>query len=158
MAGLKAVEGVQLALFGPVKAQLSDSSGALTITDNDPLPALALAKAVALSREPAQLGDVVTFTLVLANSGGGAQAVRLRDVLPQGLVGLGLDQTLALPAQASLTRSLLAQVAANAPFGQPITNTASFSLSTASGQASASFLIAPFHLSHSIFLPTIAKE
>ena len=55
-------------------------------------PNLSIEKQVILPNDPAQPGEVVTYTITVHNTGlGEAVDVHVVDILPEGLVGQGLD-------------------------------------------------------------------
>ena len=112
----------------------------LTITDNDAVPNLSIVKTVEAAQDPAKTGDAITYTIVISNSGGGAENVLISDMLPAGINGSNLNQTVTVPANDQIAFTLAATVAGNAPVG-PITNTASFSHSSSTGQASATLAV-----------------
>ncbi|WP_018465109.1 DUF11 domain-containing protein [Calidithermus timidus] len=80
--------------------------------------------------EAAAVGERVTYRLRVGNSGDVAGTVRLRDVLPEGLEGEGLEQTLTLQPGQSQTLELAARLTPQA--GATLTNRAV--LLSASGQ------------------------
>lgn len=80
--------------------------------------------------EAAVVGERVTYRLRVGNSGDVAGTVRLRDVLPEGLEGESLEQTLTLPPGQAQTLELTARLTPQA--GATLTNRAL--LLSASGQ------------------------
>ncbi|RIH86116.1 hypothetical protein Mrose_01890 [Calidithermus roseus] len=80
--------------------------------------------------EAAAVGERVTYRLRVGNSGDVPGSVRLRDVLPEGLEGESLEQTLTLPPGQAQTLELAARLTPQA--GATLTNRAV--LLSASGQ------------------------
>ncbi|GIK42646.1 MAG: hypothetical protein BroJett011_64790 [Chloroflexota bacterium] len=108
-----------------------------------PSPCLTLTKTVQVSQTPLQPGDPLTYTLVLANQGAGnAAGVVITDTLSSYVIGPALNQTVNVAAGESLTFTLAATLSDTAPFGQMITNTAYYSHTSATGQASTAFSVA----------------
>lgn len=134
-------------------------------------PVLALTKTVATGAE-VDLGDVVTYTLSLVNSGAAAATgVALTDALPAGVTfgafvaANGATQTGgvvswngSLAAGASVHIIFTATVNNNnALYGQTITNVASFtSTNDGNGSDSAAFTVKnkPFHM---VYLPLVLR-
>jgi uncharacterized delta-60 repeat protein/uncharacterized repeat protein (TIGR01451 family) len=108
----------------------------------DDISNLTLTKTVQLSNNPIQPGDPLTYTIVVANSGTGtATGVVVSDELPAHIEGSNLNQTVDIAAGASLTFTLNITLSESAPSEEVITNTASFSHSSGSGQDSAVFTV-----------------
>ncbi|MCP4992875.1 MAG: DUF11 domain-containing protein, partial [Gammaproteobacteria bacterium] len=135
-------ETVNITLSAPVNATIVNGTGVLTITDNDASANLVIAKTVELSNTPALAGEPITYTIVVSNSGGGAENVTVSDTLPAYIDGTDLDQTVTVSANQSVIFTINAVVGNNAPVGlTTITNTASFSHSSDTGQATATLVI-----------------
>lgn len=101
---------------------------------------LSIIKTVSLARNPVQPGDVLTYTIVLANSGpANATGVHLVDSLPAGISGTGLNVTTVVTAGAKLTYTLVATAAPQVALGATLTNTAVYSYAFGGDQASAAF-------------------
>ncbi len=130
-----------------------DQAGVLTVTE----PRLALDKTVVTTHNPAELGEVVTYTMTLSNSGDGtATGIVLTDALPTEVTFGGFVQqngatfgsgtvswTGALNASAQTQIVFTATVGVNTSFlGRVVTNTVSMTAANAAGQAaSAAFNI-----------------
>ncbi|RME72637.1 MAG: DUF11 domain-containing protein, partial [Chloroflexi bacterium] len=137
-------ETANVSLSNPTGAAISDGSGLLTITDNDLPPMLVITKTVSTASTPARHGETVTYTIVVANqSATDAPDVSVVDNLPAGVSGTNLNQTVYISASQRLTFTLTASVAGSAPYGGSITNIASFSHVSGSGQDSAVFTVEP---------------
>ncbi|HZY43730.1 MAG TPA: lamin tail domain-containing protein [Anaerolineae bacterium] len=120
--------------------QASGSGSASAVFNVVPaLPSLSLAKAVTTIHVPVKLGDPITYTIVVTNSGpGDAIGVLITDVLPSGVGGANLNQTINISAGQRISFTLAAVVTNNvAYYGKSITNTVSFSHTSGSGAASA---------------------
>jgi uncharacterized delta-60 repeat protein/uncharacterized repeat protein (TIGR01451 family) len=123
-------------------------------------PSLSLTKQVQLSNNPIQPGNSLTYTIVVANNGDGiANGVVITDELPSYINGSNLYQTTDITAGASLTFTVSATLANQAPIGEVITNTAVFSHISGRGQHSAVFKIgnANFGGDMNVYLPIIIK-
>lgn len=105
---------------------------------------LSIAKTVATPHTPVQLGDPITYTVVVTNGGDtGATGVHITDTLPTGVGGSNLDWTGAIAAGEHAAFVLAAEVTTDTAYaGRTIVNTASYSHTSGSGAASASFHIA----------------
>ncbi len=107
-----------------------------------PNPVLGMSKSVALSNDPVEPGDAITYTLVISNSGDGmATDVRITDTLPVGLVGSNVDMTQTIAAGDSYTITVSATVAQDVAASSTITNMATFAHASGSGEASAAFTV-----------------
>lgn len=118
--------------------------------------------AITKSVEPAGVelapGDPITFTIVVANSGGADAAnVRVIDTLPAGVNGTDLDATTTVTANQSVTFTIKGTVALDAPTNTPITNTAGYSYTFGASQASASFTVISSPGSSKVYLPVLLK-
>jgi uncharacterized repeat protein (TIGR01451 family) len=110
--------------------------------DLDVAPNLAITKTVQLSNNPILPGDPLTYTIVVANKGTGiATGVVISDELPAHIEGSNLNQTVDIAAGEGLTFTLNITLSESAPFEEVITNIASFSHSSGSGQDSAVFTV-----------------
>jgi uncharacterized repeat protein (TIGR01451 family) len=121
-------------------AEKASSSHTITTTVSNP-PDLSITKTVAVSgTQPVQLGDPITYTIVVANSGtGDAPNTHITDTLPVGVIGSDLDTTVMVTSGTSLTFTIKAIVALNAPLGVTITNIAYYSQIYGNGQSSIGF-------------------
>jgi uncharacterized repeat protein (TIGR01451 family) len=121
-------------------AEKASSSHTITTTVSNP-PDLSITKTVAVSgTQPVQLGDPITYTIVVANSGtGDAPNTHITDTLPVGIIGSDLDTTVMVTSGTSLTFTIKATVALNAPLGVTITNIAYYSQIYGNGQSSIGF-------------------
>jgi uncharacterized repeat protein (TIGR01451 family) len=122
----------------------SGSSNA-TFSVTPALPLLSIAKSVAAIHAPVKLGDPITYTIMVTNSGpGNAIAVVISDVLPTGVSGANLNQTINISASQRVSFTIAAVVTNNVVYyGKSITNTVAFSHSSGSGSASVAFTIEP---------------
>ena len=115
---------------------------------------LSIKKSVTLPNNPAQPGDSITYTIVVSNSGVlSATNVQVTDTLPNFVSGANLSVTTTISANSLITYTIPASIATNAPFSTTITNTAAYSYSGRSKQASVGFTIQPTP-SLKIVLPT----
>jgi len=129
----------------------SQSTFAEGITDNDSdelditvrAPDLAITKTVEVV-SPVQLGDSVTYTVVVANKGdANAVGVHITDTLPAGVIGGDLDQTVTVNAGEQVEFTIPGTVANDpAYYGATIVNTAYYSHPSGSGFDDASFTVA----------------
>jgi uncharacterized repeat protein (TIGR01451 family) len=109
---------------------------------NEDCASLVITKTVELANPAAPSpGDPITYTIVVANSGGDAENVTVKDSLPVGVDGNSLDWTGTVSAGGTLTFTISASIAPNAGHGMTITNTASFSHTTNSGSDTAAFTV-----------------
>jgi uncharacterized repeat protein (TIGR01451 family) len=130
----------------------SQSAFAEGITDNDSAAlaitvrtlALVITKTVEVPQTPVQLGDPVTYTIVVANRGDAdAVGVHITDTLPAGVTGADLDQTLPINAGEQVEFTIPATVTNDpAYYGATIVNTAYYSHASGSGSDDASFTVA----------------
>ncbi len=100
-------------------------------------PDLAITKTVALSGASAIPGDPITYTIVVANSGGDAENVSVQDFLPGGIDGPPLNWTGTVSGNKSLTFTISANIATDAGYGSTILNTASFNHVSSNGSDTA---------------------
>jgi uncharacterized repeat protein (TIGR01451 family) len=130
-------------------AQFEHSSGSgsssATFSVMPAFPVLSIGKSVSTAHVPVKLGDPITYTLVVTNSGpGNAIGVVMTDVLPSGVSGSNLNQTINISASQRVSFTIAAVVTNNvAYYGKSITNTVVFSYSSGSGSASVAFTIEP---------------
>jgi len=118
-------------------------------------PELSIEKQVQLANDPAQAGDVITYTITVNNTGlGEAVDVHIIDVLPAGLIGDGLDVTVTIASYESVSFVLTATIAADVIPGSEITNTATFTHISGNGESSVVFTIRELY---QIFLPLIFR-
>ncbi len=105
-------------------------------------PSLSITKTVGLTNNPAQRGDPITYTIVVANSGlVDAANVNITDTLPNFVDGSGLNQTVTVTAGESVTFTIPATVANNAPYATTISNTAYYTHTSGGNQSSITFTI-----------------
>ncbi|MCP4537902.1 MAG: DUF11 domain-containing protein [Chloroflexi bacterium] len=120
-------ETVNINLSNAISATIVNATGVLTITNNDPAPVLTISKTVELSGTQAIPGDPITYTIVISNSGGGAEGVTVQDALPAGISGSDLDWSGTVPAFEPLTftiNAVILNIASN--YAVTIINTATF--------------------------------
>lgn len=105
---------------------------------------------------PFQRGTAITYTIVVANNSAiDAPTVHITDTLPGLIGGANLDVITAINAAKSVTYTINATVAANAPLLVKVTNTAYYSHTGGTGQASAAFTVQP---KAKLFLPVVLKQ
>ena len=104
---------------------------------------LNITKTVETAHTPVRLGDLVTYTIVVANEEDkDATGVIISDVLPLGLIGPGLDWVGTISANEQVEFHLQAFVVVDPAFyGQTIQNTAAYSYTDVHGSDSASFSV-----------------
>lgn len=109
-------------------------------------PELSLAKTLEPENGLILPGDPITYTILVSNSGSvDAEGVVITDTLPTYLNGVNLNQVVNISAGESITLTLNATLAHNAPSGKVITNTAFFSHTYSKGQDSVGFVVkAPY--------------
>jgi uncharacterized repeat protein (TIGR01451 family) len=113
---------------------------------------LDISKSIALTHNPAQPGDPITYTIVVRNSTvTDTLNVRITDTLPSGVIGTNLDITRNISGNNAVTITIPATIANNVSSGVVITNTAFFTHSNGGGQASAIFNV-------TILLPNLATS
>jgi uncharacterized repeat protein (TIGR01451 family) len=133
-------------------------------------PQLAINKTVATTHNPAELGDVVTYTLTLSNNGSGpATGVMITDVLPTAVTFGGFAQQNgatfsngAVLWSGSLTAGASATVVFTATvkndrnlYGTDVTNTVQFTSGNGgSGSANTAFAIVQRYF---IYMPLIQR-
>lgn len=101
----------------------------------------------------AQPGDLITYTIVMANHGSTtATNVRITDTLPTSVIGLGLDTRITVTAKQSVLLDIIAIVDDSIPANTPITNTVYYSHPSGSGQSSTSFTFL-----RTVYLPLVLK-
>ncbi len=106
------------------------------------VPDLAMTKTVTLLNNPATPGETITYTIVVANNGlGDADSVTVQDNLPTGVSGSPLDWTGLVTASESLTFTIVATVTAEAGYGTVVSNTASYSHTSGSGNDMVGFTV-----------------
>ncbi len=120
-------------------------------------PELHIAKLVELPRDPVLPGDVVTFTIILSNTGyADAVDVLVTDMIPAGLDCEDFSETVTVPATGELVIiRFTAQVTEDA-WGMTITNTATYEHSSGSGSASVTFTVGPQPV-YELFFAVFAK-
>ncbi len=135
-----------------LKAELSSEHG-MTLTADyvwafttgavPVFPVLSITKTVQLANTPANLGDLITYTVVLVNSGtGDAVGVVVTDSLPAGVIGNNLNEVVTVTTGAPVQFVITATVTPDpAYYGQTITNTAYLGHSSGNGSASAPFIV-----------------
>jgi uncharacterized repeat protein (TIGR01451 family) len=104
---------------------------------------LTITKTVETTHTPVLLGDAITYTVVIANSGDvDATGVRVTDTLPVGVTGVDLDWTGTVTAADQVAFTVPALVTTSAAFyAQTITNTTYYTHTSGSGSDTASFTI-----------------
>ena len=111
------------------------------------IPEVEIEKTVALSNNPVQPGDLITYTVSVLNAGTAvAENVHITDTLPAYVVGVDLDATETISVGESVVYTIPAIVALNAPWDSTIVNSAYFSSTEGSGSDSASFTVAELPL------------
>ena len=119
-------------------------------------PKLAITKTVHLNNNPVQPGESLTYTIVVANNGNSdATGVIISDTLPTYINGSDLNQTINITAGDSVTFTLNVTLSKSVPFGEIITNAASFSHTSGSGQDSSVFSVKE---KTKAYLPIILKN
>lgn len=122
-------------------------------------PALNIQKTVSLTNDPALPGDVVTYTIIVNNTGDSAATnVHITDTLPAGLIGQGVDLTVTIGAGQAHVIVFTATVAPDVAPGSTIVNTAYYTYALGNGSASVSFDVAGLPALNKLFLPTILKH
>ncbi|MEM7030389.1 MAG: putative Ig domain-containing protein [Chloroflexota bacterium] len=140
----EANETVLLSLSNPISSTLVHSNGVLTITDNDLPSQLSLSKNAALTNNPVQPGDTITYTIVITNNGGTAENVIVEDILPFGLSGNDLFWSGTITAGETISFTLNATIEPGSlMYDAVITNTVTFTYGATSGQDTATFTIIP---------------
>ena len=99
-------------------------------------------------------GDMVMFSITVRNTGGAIGTATLTDVLPEGLIGEGLNEVITLPAGATQSFTLPAMVADDV--SGTLINTAQLSNDTTDLIAQASLQVTPAPALPAEF--TITKE
>ena len=132
--------------------ELEEIYGYLLFTPAD--PDLTITKTVETAHTPVLLGDVVTYTISLSNLGSNdARGFVLTDILPAGLIGNDLEETVDIPAGETVSFVLTATVSTDPSYyGATITNVARFSHISASGQAEASITVQNLYY---VYLPLV---
>jgi uncharacterized repeat protein (TIGR01451 family) len=106
--------------------------------DGSAQPALSLAKNVAGPHNPAWPGDVMTYTIVVRNTGSAdAASVHITDTLPNYIVGSNIDVVRTVTASNAITLDVPVTLSTGVPWGTIITNTAYYEHSSSSGSAAA---------------------
>jgi len=143
-----------------VAAGTGKAQAVFTIEDASPMPILMISKTVTTRQTPVQLGDPVTYTIIVANVGTmDAAGVLVTDTLPSGIIGAALNETIAVSAGTAHTFTLPARIVTDTVYaGQTLTNTAAIT-HTSSGRrfAQVSVTIAGSS-SYAIYLPVVAKN
>lgn len=140
-----------------------DGSGSASFTiQSAPVltPSLDITKTVAAAHTPVQLGDVVTYTITVANAGeGDAVNVTITDTLPVGLSGADLITSATVLAGRQVEFIVTAVLTTNTGFyGQTINNTAYYSHASGRGSGSASFTIQSAPSGYKVFMPLMYKN
>ncbi|MCB8954160.1 MAG: DUF11 domain-containing protein [Ardenticatenales bacterium] len=121
-------------------------------------PELHIAKFVELPNDPVQPGDVVTFTIILSNTGyADAEDVLVTDLIPEGLICGDIMETVIVPASNDLVIIRFTAEVADNTWDMTITNTASYTHSSGSGSASVSLTVGP-QTFFQLFLPIMAGK
>ncbi|HOU13612.1 MAG TPA: hypothetical protein PKZ84_10895, partial [Anaerolineae bacterium] len=104
--------------------------------------ALTIGKSV-VPQTAVQLGNAITYTIRVTNTGGDAAGVRVVDILPVGVSGAHLDWTGLIAAHATAVFTLPGVVTTSAAFyGQTLLNTAVYTYLTHSDVATATVALA----------------
>jgi uncharacterized repeat protein (TIGR01451 family) len=130
-------------------------TGIYALMGQSVVPQLTIDKSVAAARVPTWPGDPITYTITLTNNGAvDALGVRITDTLPAGVNGADLDRTVVISAGQQISFILTGTItAAGAPYDGWIVNTAYYSHTSGSGQASIDFRVAPI-----VYLPVIYND
>jgi uncharacterized repeat protein (TIGR01451 family) len=147
------------------KSQDLYTSSAYRASDHDPVivglnlvnqTRLTIAKNVTPTADVA-LGGVVTYTIIVANSGSAdATGVVITDTLEPGVIGSDLNWTGVVTAGEQVEFTITAVVTTSADFyGRTITNTAYFSHASGSGSDDAVFAIERHYY---IYLPLVMRN
>jgi uncharacterized repeat protein (TIGR01451 family) len=98
-------------------------------------PILSIVKTVETAHDPVHLGDPITYTVVVANTGADdAAGVHITDALPVGVVGSDLDATRTVTAGEQVELTIAGTVTDDISFyGATIVNTAYYDHATGSG-------------------------
>ena len=117
---------------------LGNGSAEVVFNVTDP-PVLDITKDVELLNDPALPGDVVTYTIVVANTGpADAIGVHITDTLPAELIGTDVDVTVDIPGNSVYTHTFTAVVDAGT-YGAIVVNTAYFEYDLGEGSAEVAF-------------------
>ncbi len=141
----------------PPDSQVTDHDQVLGRFTLPGAPELHIAKLVELPRDPVLPGDVVTFTIILSNTGyADAVDVLVTDMVPEGLECEDVSETVTVPATGELVIIRFTAHVAEDTWEMTITNTASYDHSSGSGSASVSFTVGsqPFY---ELFFAVFAK-
>ena len=118
-------------------------------------PILSIEKTVETAHAPAKPGDPITYTLVVRNDGtADAVDVHIWDTLPEFVLGDDVNITVTIQTGAVYTITIPATLAMDVTRGITIVNTAYYQSGELSGEASASFAVAPMYWN---YLPLIRK-
>ena len=119
------------------------------------MPELSITKSVVTGHDPAQPGDPITYTIVVRNDGtADAANVHIWDVLPDGVIGEGVDITVTIGSGSAYTIIIPAALELDVARGSTVTNTAYFELGDLSGESIATFKVAGMN---KIYLPLLRK-
>jgi uncharacterized repeat protein (TIGR01451 family) len=117
-----------------------DGSASATISVGTPV--LGIAKSVETQNDPVMPGDPITYTIVVRNDGtADAENVHIWDVLPEGVIGEGVDLTVTIDTGTAYTITVPAMLSTDVLLGSTIANTAYYENGDLNGEASASFSI-----------------
>jgi uncharacterized repeat protein (TIGR01451 family) len=122
----------------------SSTAQAVLTIQREPMPVLSIAKSVAAAHTPVLLGDAITYTVAVANSGNAdAMGVTVTDALPEGVSGNDLSWTGVVTAGEQVAFTIPAVVTTSEDYyGHTITNTARYSSTNAgSGSDEGAFTI-----------------
>ncbi|MEJ2211390.1 MAG: DUF1566 domain-containing protein, partial [Anaerolineae bacterium] len=138
------LQDVSLTFEGPGGQALTFSEpAAFEILPAAPGPSLTIHKTVETQNTPAEPGETVTYTIVVANDGDAGVEATIGDTLPAGVQGDDLSWTGTIPADDEVAFTIQATVAQDPAYaGRTIVNTARVSYAGGSGSASASFVAA----------------
>ncbi|MBN1876782.1 MAG: DUF11 domain-containing protein, partial [Anaerolineae bacterium] len=121
---------------------------------------LLITKTVLTAQTPVQLGDRITYTVIISNSGTAtADNVAVTDTLPEGVRGTDLVWTGSLAVGELREFTLPAVVTTTDVYaGRSIVNTASLTHAGSTLTARATFTITGSSPSHAIYLPLVMKQ
>ncbi len=141
--------------------QGSDSAP-FVIEDNPtpPEPVLSIFKTVKTIHDPVQLGEPITYTITVVNTGlGDAAGVVVSDALPLGVIGNDLSWTGTVSASDQVSLVIAASLISDTMYyGQTITNTAHYSHISGGGFAWATFVIESGPIAYRAYLPLVLRN
>jgi uncharacterized repeat protein (TIGR01451 family) len=121
-------------------------------------PELTIEKYAWTVNTPVLPGDVISYTIVVSNTGPAtAYGVVIRDELPDWVEGDDIDLIATIEAGTAREITINGRVALDVPLGITIINTANYSHSTGSSQASARFNVTP-PVEFQLFMPVLVRQ